>query len=111
MNILYSETITYVHFIWHWWMLIVILLGILIGIFLGLFLDYIDLSDNTFQFIMVVFFISFMFFIVYKGFKGNNTYEKHYYITIDDNISYKDVINTYEIIEQKGDIFIVKEKK
>lgn len=48
MNILYSETITYVHFIWHWWMLIVILLGILIGIFLGLFLDYIDLSDNTF---------------------------------------------------------------
>ena len=111
MNILYSETITQTHFIWHWWMLIIILLGILIGIFLALFLDYVGLSDNAFSFIIAAFSIGLMIFIGYKGFKGNDTYEEHYYITIDDNISYKDVINTYEIVEQKGDIFIVKEKE
>lgn len=34
-----------------------------------------------------------------------------YYVTISDEVSYKEFIEKYEIIETKGDIYIVEEKK
>lgn len=33
-----------------------------------------------------------------------------YYVTISDEVSYKDFIEKYEVIECKGDIYIVEEK-
>ena len=37
--------------------------------------------------------------------------ETHHYITIDDSISFSEINEKYEIIEQKDKIYIVKEKE
>ena len=34
-----------------------------------------------------------------------------YYVTISDEVSYKEFIEKYEIVDCKGDIYIVEEKK
>lgn len=37
--------------------------------------------------------------------------EYHYEITIDDNTSFAEVIEKYNIIEQRGELFVVEEKE
>jgi Na+(H+)/acetate symporter ActP len=37
-------------------------------------------------------------------------YETHYQVIVDDSTSVVDFLNRYEVLEQQGNIFIVKEK-
>ena len=37
-------------------------------------------------------------------------YEKHYEVSIDENVNMQEFMNTYEIIETRGSIYTVREK-
>ena len=39
------------------------------------------------------------------------TYETHYKVTIDDSVSMNEFLDKYEIIDQEGKIYTVKEKE
>lgn len=44
--------------------------------------------------------------VIVDGFTHNET---TYEVTIDDNVSMTEFMSTYEIVEQRGDIYVVKE--
>ena len=50
-----------------------------------------------------------VFFIDALSPKNLTGYE--YELTIDDNVSMKEVYKRYEIVEQRGDIWVLRDKK
>ena len=43
--------------------------------------------------------------------KTPTTYETHYKVTIDDSVSMNEFLDKYEILDQEGKIYIVKERE
>ena len=58
----------------------------------------------------VIILFSSMFVAVYQS-ENRKTGKLQYEVTIDDTVSMTEFNKKYEIVEQRGDIFVVKERK
>jgi hypothetical protein len=67
-----------------------------------------DLGYTVIILIVVVFSIFGINSIIY--FTTEPVYETHYQVIVDDSTSVVDFLNRYEVLDQQGKIFIVKEK-
>lgn len=76
----------------------------------------VKVSSNTANLIVLLFVIDTiilfgsMFVAVYQS-ENHKTGELQYEVTINDTISMTEFNKKYEIVEQRGDIFVVKERK
>lgn len=66
-----------------------------------------DYSALFLPFIGII--VSVMAFIV-ANLKMNETPYTSYEVTISDEVSFKDFTNKYEVIEQRGEIYVVRER-
>lgn len=93
------------------WGTIAISIIIAIGIIIDLRSDLnFNLTDKV-----IVFFLSIMFGLIFGYLGGwicttNEIYETRYNVTISDEVLMKDFYEHYEVIDQDGKIFTVREK-
>ena len=103
MNILYQEIVTETPLLW----IVIGVIGLVLGsVALLCFKD----ESNTSAIILSILSVG----LIITAFVGGANQTKHYVlygITIDDTTSEKEVLSEYEFIEQKGELYIVREKK
>ena len=102
MNILYTEQITERYYPAG---IGIVLILVVIVFIIGLYLadqnrPYID---GAIMIISFIFMFAGLWFCIRNVYKGNNLY----YVTVDNT----DKLNSYEIVEQKGDIYIIQDKE
>ena len=86
----------------------------MVSFFIALFLMFmLEVSENScvlvYLFIDLIVFIGCVFVSWYQS-ENHKTGEIRYEVTIDDTVSMTEFNKKYEIIEQRGDIFVVKER-
>lgn len=91
-----------------------VIIAFAVSFFIALFLTLIlQVSKNScvlvFLLIDLIVFIGCVFVSWYQS-ENHKTGEIRYEVTIDDTVSMTEFNKKYEIIEQRGDIFVVKEK-
>ena len=80
------------------------LIGIVLGITLGHFID--DSWSVLAVFAMIPLFIGVMVASEATLVKTYNTYE----VTIDETVNFTEFMQAYDLIEQRGEIYVIKEK-
>lgn len=96
----------------NWWLAGFIWIGIIfIGGLIGLLLDDIARVESTMIgcFIGAVVGVLIWLFVAGSGYHPT-TYETHYKVTIDDSVSMNEFLDKYEILNQEGKIYTVKER-
>lgn len=103
MNILYQEIVTETPLLW----IVIGVMGLVLGsVALLCFKDESNISAIILSILSVG--------LIITAFVGGANQTKRYVlygITIDDTTSEKEVLSEYEFIEQKGELYIVREKK
>ena len=92
----------------------IVIIAFMASFIIGLFLmSILELSENScvlvYLLIDLIVFIGCVFVSWYQS-ENHKTGEIRYEVTIDDTVSMTEFNKKYEIIEQRGDIFVVKEK-
>ena len=92
-----------------------VIIAFMASFVIGLFLMAIlELSENScvlvYLLIDLIVFIGCVFVSWYQ-LENRKTGELQYEVTIDDSVSMTEFNKKYEIIEQRGDIFVVKERE
>lgn len=77
---------------------------LLIGFFMSLF-------DCEYLFTFVGIAVVVCFLLLYIKFGQEETGRYRYEVTIDDNVAFKELYEKYDIIEQKGKIYVIEEKE
>lgn len=68
-------------------------------------------TNGEFIISIIVAIISFILIIIGIGFAANSTETTTYEVTISEEVLFKDFTSKYEIIEQRGDIYVVKKRE
>lgn len=94
------------------WVLVLTIIGILVGFGLTGFLvertvDWADIVSIPLYFTVFMLCIAIGAFVGY----GIEETETHYEVTINDSVSMNEFNEKYEIIEQRGEIYTVKERE
>lgn len=92
-----------------------VIIALVVSFFIALFLMFIlQVSKNScvlvFLLIDLIVFIGCVFVSWYQ-LENRKTGELQYEVTIDDSVSITEFNKKYEIVEQRGDIFVVKERE
>ena len=108
VEILSSETI-YNTFLPPWWLLVGLILGAtFIILAINLFIDYYNIS----ALICLILAITFIIVACLSGIYDKNSINHiEYKVTIDDSVSMTEFMDKYEILDQEGKIYTVKEKE
>lgn len=111
MKVLYEETLKTEHFKWSGNVTLILVLCIIAAIIITL-ICYHFISDNPnfMAIITIILIIAIVSITALRGYKGNESYQTLYYLTIDDDTSWNDVNDKFEIIEQKGDLIIAEKR-
>ena len=116
VRILASEEVAVAWETWNWqafWIAVglVFVIGLIAGIIFGL--QEADFVAGLILFLAMFFAGSIIFgLFIGFGFKCEPTaYETHYKVIIDDDVSMNEFYEHYEVINQEGEIFTVREKK
>ena len=93
-------------------MLVVIIIGALIGFFIGRvnFAVFEGLMIGALVGVVFGVFICVLFGCLFSGPVQTKT-TTHYEVTLDDSVSMNEFTDKYNIIEQRGKIFVVEEKE
>ena len=115
VEILASNEVAIAWASWNWTSFLVIV-GIAFGV--ALFVGFVaglaemDISFGLFIFIMIFVIGSGLFGVCIGFTTGEPTeYETQYKVTIDDSVSMNEFIEKYEIIDQEGKIYTVRERE
>ena len=73
------------------------------------FLVWILDDDAIFGFLSLVNTVAFILMIIFGP--GEPTGRYRYEVTIDDSVNFTDVYERFEVIEQRGDIWVLEDKK
>ena len=92
-----------------------VIIAFLASFFIALFLMFIlEVSENScvlvYLLIDLIVFIGCVFVSWYQS-ENHKTGKLLYEVTIDNTVSMMEFNKKYEIVEQRGDIFVVKERK
>ena len=92
-----------------------VIIAFVVSFFIALFLTLIlQASKNScvlfFLLIDLIVFLGCVFVSWYQS-ENHKTGKLRYEVTIDDTVSMTEFNKKYEIVEQRGDIFVVKERK
>lgn len=111
ITILYQEEVQILHTHIHWWFIIVVFIALvaMMGIVL-LFDELLDAPEIVTKTALIIWIIVVTFFSIKWCVKTDTTYETHYGVTIDDNVKQNEFNEKYEIVEQKDNFYIIKEK-
>ena len=79
-------------------------------------LGYVLRGDIEWWFILICAAIGIVGGLIIGGIVGNigktpTAYETHYKVTIDDSVSMNEFLDKYEILDQEGKIYTVKERE
>ena len=91
-------------------------IGAIVGVFVCLIVCFIASSDIK-EF-LITFSIAFIFIGSLVGFFFGGAvmdkpkeYEARWEVTIEDSVSMNEFYNQYEVVEQRGEIYVIKEKE
>ena len=97
----------------NWWLAGFIWIGIIfISGLIGFLLDNIDRVESTMCGCFIGALVGMLIWI-FVGCLGYHptAYETHYKVTIDDSVSMNEFLEKYEILNQEGKIYTVKERE
>ena len=100
----------------YWWLLIVIpIIGLLVGLILSIVAWVKDGFDDqlislTIRLTVACFVLGFALTVATEH-KTDSIDHVEYKVTIDDSVSMNEFLNKYEILDQEGKIYTVKEKE
>lgn len=111
ITILYQEEEQILHSHINGWFFSMILVAFVvsIGIYL-LFDELLDAPEIATKTAIIIWTVVAIFFGIKWGVKVDKTYETHYGVTVDDSVKQNEFNEKYEIIEQKGKFYIIKER-
>lgn len=92
----------------HWGPIAVTILGA-IGIILSLFMDILDFDCDVIKMLIISASITLIGVISLFIFKV--PYYTSYEVILEDSVSMNEFFDRYEILEQRGQIYVVKEKE
>jgi hypothetical protein len=97
----------------NWWLAGFIWIGIIfIGGLIGFLLDDMDRIESTMGGCFMGALVGVLIWFFVAGLDYHPTaYETHYKVTIDDSVSINEFLDKYEILDQEGKIYTVKEKE
>ena len=111
ITVLYQEEEQIFHTHNHWWLIIVIFVAFIVMI--GIVLLFDELLDAT-EIVTKTAVVCWIAVVIVFGIKWcieiDETSEVHYGVTINDNVKQNEFNEKYEIIEQKGKFYIIKER-
>ena len=90
----------------HWGPIAVTILGV-VGIFLSLFMDVLDFDCDVFK--MLIISISMILIGAISSFIIQVPYYTSYEVILEDSVSMNEFLDRYEILDQRGQIYVVKE--
>ena len=90
----------------HWGLSVVIILG-LVGIFLSFFMDVLDFDFDVVKMLIISASIALIGAISLFIFKV--PYYTSYEVILEDSVSINEFLNRYEILDQRGQIYVIKE--
>ena len=100
-----------VDYVSNWWLMGFILLGcIAFGGIVG-FRAYHDLEDAVAGCLVGTLIGLLVWALIGLGTSKPTAYETHYKVTIDDSVSMNEFLDKYEILDQEGKIYTVKERE
>ena len=92
----------------HWGLSVVIILG-LVGIFLSFFMDVLDFDFDVVKMLIISASIALIGAISLFIFKV--PYYTSYEVILEDSVSMNEFFDRYEILDQRGQIYVIKEKE
>ncbi len=107
-----SSTEVGVNYTTNWWLAGFIWIGcIIIGGLIGFLLEDIYKLETALVTSFIGAMVGLLIWFLVAGFGYHPTsYETHYKVTIDDSVSMNEFLDKYEILDQEGKIYTVKEK-
>ena len=114
VRILASEEVAVAWAAWSWssfWIAFGIIAAVAVIVGLVAWLSETDILYGLFMFGGILLFGGVLGGILFGiNFTPATEYETQYKVIIDENVSFKDFYEHYEVIDQEGEIFIVREK-
>lgn len=111
ITILYQEEVQILHSYISEWFFIIILIAFVATVLIYLLFDeLLDAPEIMTKSAIIIWMAVATCFGIKWGFKVDKTYETHYGATINDSVKQNEFNEKYEIIEQKGQFYIIKER-
>ncbi len=104
-----SEIVAEVVFNWFAFTIVFVIITIIAAFVAYAIDDSIDEKITTF-FIIAILLGGFLGLVAGVSFVTPTKYETHYKVTIDDSVSMNEFLDKYEILDQEGKIYTVKER-
>lgn len=111
MTVLYSEPIILIH----WWVVFLIFLGIffIIALIISIYQTH-NVTIHKFHIFITVLFAIITVMLLLLAITGLDHYDsgrKRYMVVLEDDYNDTDLYEDYKVIEQKGLIWIIEDKK